>query len=379
MIYMRKKFIAIAMLGVFLFSGAANAQINGLPLAGTTPGSPLFFLDRFFEDVSIFFTFGEANKARRYLAFAEERLAETQALAERQDDKNTAKAADIYEEQFAKAKERAERAGEIDLEAEVTSATTRHLSVFDQVLERAPEQAREHIRAAKERTMTGQIEALRGIAERNPKRAAGIFATAAEGRLRAAQFKAERGGDDEEEAEEVEEALGEYEKYAQFGEEISQIAEGLGAGETEARTLVERATEQHLQVLEDVKTKAPSQAQDSINRAMQNAERVKQFLPADIPGRVGPGAAGQNGGAPEQGGQIPQDAREQIPGQQERGGKGETNGGAPAETPGARTRPEGVGENDEDETEIEEDEDEIENGGAGQQGEPPVDVPGGRP
>lgn len=353
---MSKRFIAIVILGVFLFSGVAGAQTNDLPSAGTLPSSPLFFFDRFFENVGTFFTFGEANKARRYLALSEERLAEAQVLAEQQDDKNTTKATDLYEEQLAEAKKRAQRTGEIDLEAEVTEATTRHLSVLDRVIERVPEQARERVREAKERTMTGQIEALRGIAQRDPESAAGIFASAAEGRLRAAQAKAEQGGDDEEEAEGVEEALSDYEKYAQFGEEISQIAQGLKAGETEVRTLIERTTEQHLQVLQDVKEKVPPEAQDGINRAIQNAERVKQFLPSDIDGQRD-GAQESDSIVPERGRQfIPPDAQE---GTGRSGEQDETNGDAPIETPA-----EGAGGDDEDE---------------GTEGGPPEDIPGAKP
>lgn len=308
---MIKKFIAVAILGVFLFSGVASAQTNNLPSAGTTPGSPLFFFDRLFEKVDILFTFGEANKARRYLAFAEERLAEAQVLAEQQDETNTIKATEFYEEQLAEAKERAGRTGEIDLEAKVTDATTRHLSALDQVLERVPEQARERVRAAKERTMTGQLEAMRGIAERNPERAANISTAAAEGRLRAAQTRAERGGDNKEE--EVKEAFDEYEKYTQFGEEILQIAQGLGTGETEVRALIEHATEQHLKVLQDVKTKVSPQAQDDINRAIQNTERVKQFLPANIPDRVDPNTNGQEDSAPESDSAVSEQNRQSIP------------------------------------------------------------------
>ncbi len=361
---MSKKIIVAVMFGVFLSFGVANAQIEGFPSAGVTPGNPLFFLDRFFENVGTFFTFGEANKARRYLALSEERLAEIQALAEEQDNENTAQAVEFYEEQLTEAKERAGRTGDIDLEAEVTDATTRHLSAFDQVIERVPEQARESVQGAKERTMTGQLEALQGIAQEDPERAAGIFATAAEGRLQAARARAERDGEDDEKTEEVGEALGEYEKYAQFGEEISQIAQGLGKGETEVRTIVERATEQHMQVLQDVKSKVPSQAQEGVNRAMQNAERVKQFLPADIPGGVGPGGNGgeeeSNGTIPEQ---IPSDVEDQIP---QSGDQGEEEG--VAETPGGGFAPEGVG-GEEDEGE----------GVEQQEGGPPAGTPGGRP
>lgn len=343
---MSKKFIAVAILGVFLFSGVAGAQANNLPPAGTLPSSPLFFFERFFEGVGTFFTFGEANKARRYLALSEERLAEAQALAEQQDDENTTKATDLYEEQLAEAKKRAQRTGEIDLEAEVTEATTKHLSVLDRVIERVPEQARERVRQAKERTMTGQIEALRGIAQRDPERAAGIFAAAAEGRSRAIQAKVEQGGDDEEEAEEVGEALGEYEKYAQFGKEISQIAQKLETGETEVNTLIERATEQHLQMLQDVKEKAPLKARENINRAIQNAERVRQFLPSDIDGQED-GVQESDSTVPDQGSQDTQEGS---------GEQDETNGGAPIETPA-----EGGGEDE------------------GTKGGPPEEIPGAKP
>jgi len=267
------------MLGVFLFSGVASAQTNDLPSAGATPGSPFYFLDRFFEGVGTFFTFGEANKARRYLALAGERLAEAQALAEEQDADNIAEATELYEEQLAEAKERASRTGELDLEAQVTDATTKHLSVLDDVISRVPEQAREQVMAAKGRTVSGQIEALRGIAQRDPGKAVDIFARAAEGRLNAANARANRGAD-EDEAEEVEDALAEYDKYAQFGQEISGLAQGIGTGETAVEDLVKRATSHHLQVLEDVRQKLPPQAKQEFQRALDSAREVQQLRPA---------------------------------------------------------------------------------------------------
>ncbi len=338
---MREKIIVIAVLGVFLFSGAASAQTNSLPAAGTTPGSPFYFLDRLFEGVGTFFTFGEANKTRRYLALAEERLAEAQALAERQDSENTEKAAGLYEEQFAQAKERAGRTGELDLEAEVTDATTRHLAVLDQVLERVPEQAREQVRAAKERTMTGQIEALRGIAQRDPEAAIDIFARAAEGRLNAAQARAGRGGDDEEETEEVEEVLAEYEKYAEFGREISALAEGLQTGETTVEELVERATSHHRDVLRDVMDKVPPQAQEGIQRALDSAEQLEEGRPA-IPAPVQQQTAPSNrtqsddtspGSADPA--QLPPQAGQGNDSENDDAGQGQ-QGGPPAGTSGGR-------------------------------------------
>ncbi|MDP3778531.1 MAG: DUF5667 domain-containing protein [bacterium] len=274
-----KKIIAIAVFGVLMFSGVAHAQTSDLPDPGTLPGSPFYFVKGFFEGVGTFFTFGNSAKAERYLALSERRLAEANALAAEGDERAQA-AVTRYEEQYSAAKERAERSENIDLEAQVTDATTRHLAVLDGVLERVPEQARESIRAAKERSVAGQLEALRGIAEQDPEAAVDIFARAAEGRLNAANARAGRGSDDEAEAEEVKEALEEYEKYAQFGQEISTMAEGIRTGETAVEDLVKKATSHHLQVLEDVRQKLPPQAQQQFQRALDSAREVQGLRPA---------------------------------------------------------------------------------------------------
>lgn len=264
--------IAIAL---FMMVGPVLAQ-DSEPSAGMTPASPFFFLERFFEGIGTFLTFGNSDKAERYLALAAERLAEAKVLAEEGNEEAVAAVA-LYEEQYAKAKEQV-LGIKIDIELEevnarVTDAATRHLAVLDEVLERVPEQAKESIKAAKERSMTGQIEALRGIAERDPEAAVDIFARAAEGRLMAAQARANRGGDDdeEEEVEDVEDAIAEYEKYAEFGTEISGLAQGIQTGTTTVEQLVERATSHHRDVLRDVQSKVPPQAQESIERALDKS------------------------------------------------------------------------------------------------------------
>jgi hypothetical protein len=276
---MNKKIIAVAMLGVLIFSGVAHAQTSDLPDPGTLPGSPFYFVKDFFEGVGTFFTFGNSAKAERYLGLAEKRLVEAQALAE-QDNERTQATIARYEEQYAKAKERAKRAENIDLEVRVTDATTKHLAVLDSILERVPEQTRESIRVTKERSVAGQLETLRGIAQQDPKAAVDIFARAAEGRLNTANARAGRGGDDEEKTEEVSETLAEYEKYAEFGKEISTLAEGLQTGETTVEELVERATSHHRDVLHDVESKVPSQARESIQRALDSAGQLEQLRPA---------------------------------------------------------------------------------------------------
>lgn len=274
---MNKKIIAFAILGALMLTGVAQAQTADLPDPGTLPNSPFYFVKSFFEGAGTFFTFGNSAKAERYLALAEKRLTEAEALATQGDERAQAAVA-RYEKQYAQAKERAERADDLDLEAQINDATTRHLSVLDRVLERVPEQAKESVRAAKERSVTGQLESLRKIAERDPETAVDIFARAAEGRLNAANARA--GRSETEEAGDVEKALEEFERYSQFGQEISTLAEGLQTGETTVEELVQRATSQHLQVLEDVRQKLPPQAQEQFQRALESAKEVQQLRPA---------------------------------------------------------------------------------------------------
>jgi tetratricopeptide (TPR) repeat protein len=350
-----RKLISAGIVSVVLFAGVASAQTTDLPDPGMLPNSPFYFVKSFFEDVGTFFTFGNSAKAERYLALAEKRLAEAKVLAE-QEDEEAQDAIARYEDQYAEAKERAERADNLDLEAQVTDATTKHLSVLDEVLARVPEQAKESIRAAKERSVAGQIEALRGIAQRNPEAAVDIFARAAEGRLNAANARAGRGGDDDE-AKEVEEALEDYDKYAQFGKEISTMAGGIRTGETAVEDLVKKATSHHLQVLEDVHQKLPPQAQQEFQRALDNARKVQELRPA-IPAPTQPGVQQRQPTRPGIS-QIP--VRPQTQQQP-------TQPGIPQVPAHPQTQPEV-----ERETEVEQ--------GAPQQipGGPPRQTPGGRP
>lgn len=288
MVNMNKKIISSAVFAALLLAGVVSAQTTDLPDPGALPGSPFYFVKSIFEGLGTFLTFGNSAKAERYLALAERRLAEAEALAEQGDERAQA-AVDRYEDRLAAAQERAERAANSDLENRVTDAVTKHLAVLDRVLEQVPDEAKDAIRAAKERSMTGQIEALRGIAQKDPEAAVDIFARAAEGRLAAAKARAES---------DVEDALAEYNKYAEFGQQISSLAEGIRTGETTVENLVRQAVSHHLQVLEDVRLQLPAQAQQEFFRAVDNAQRVREQRPV-VPVRP-PQPAPQPGGVQQQ-------------------------------------------------------------------------------
>ena len=149
-------------------------------------------------------------------------------------------------------------------------------------MDTVPEKAKGAIAEAKEASINGQETALRALAKENPKRATEINLASVTGRLDRAKEKAERN-----EIEEAEKALQEFEELNKFGEEISQIARGLGKDTTTVDELVAKATSHHLEVLAEVYEKVPDQAKPAIERAMSTSikgharavERLKEKAP----------------------------------------------------------------------------------------------------
>ena len=251
-----------------LFSGAAYAQIDEeLPSPGITPDSSFYFVDIWGKKIGLFFTFRAEAKARKALQYAEERLAEAQVMADRNKPQAVTVATGGYDEYMTMSVEKMVEASEggvdiSEVSEMVALATSKHLFVLDGVMDIVPEEAREAIAQARGVSINGQGNALRALAGVNPERAIEINLAAVEGRLNRARAKAE-----EDEFEEAENAIGEFEELYKFGEEICEIARGLGK-DTTVEELVGRATSIHLEVLAEVYEKVPEQAKEAIARAM---------------------------------------------------------------------------------------------------------------
>ncbi|GAH53296.1 unnamed protein product, partial [marine sediment metagenome] len=265
-----------------LLSGTAYAQEEEeLPDPGITPDSPFYFLDNWGKQIGLLFAFGPEAKARKALEYAEERLAEAQAMAVKNRIRETERAADSYNGFLAMVRKRVEEARQQgvpeNISEKVALATSKHLSVLDRIKDTAPEQAKESIVRAKEAAINGQQNALRTLARERLERAAEINLATIEGRLNKARVKADEGN-----TEEVEEALGDADKMFRFGEEISEIAQGLGKDTTTVEQLVAKATSAHLEVLAEIHKKAPEPARIAIENAIANSlvnrERVVEAL-----------------------------------------------------------------------------------------------------
>jgi len=264
-----------------LFSGTAYAQEEELPDPGITPDSPFYFFDNWGKNIGLFFAFGPEAKAQKALEYAEERLAEARAMAVRNNIREMEQAANSYDEFLAIVAERTEEARQRgasgNISEKVALATQKHLDVLDRVKETVPKQAEETIARAREASINGQQNALRVLARERLERATEINLATIENRLNRVRATASDNN-----TEEVEEALGDIDRLFRFGEEISEIARGLGKDTTTVEDLVLKATSVHLEVLAEVHEKVPEQARVAIENTMANSlmnrERVVEAL-----------------------------------------------------------------------------------------------------
>ena len=266
----RMSIVSIILVTSLLFGGTAYAQEEELPDPGITPDSPFYFLDTLGKKLGLMFTFGDEAKAQKALEYAEERLAEANAMALKNKLKEMTQAAGEYDQFMAIVNERlqatVQQNASANISEKVALATARHLAVLDRVRDRVPEEGKEALSRARERSLNEQLHALRALAEHQPERATEINLDSIQDRLQRALEKASENATDE-----VENALEDSEKLRRFGEEISEIARGLSDNTTTVDELVARATSVHLQVLAQVHEKVPEPAREAIENAMANA------------------------------------------------------------------------------------------------------------
>ncbi|APH38115.1 DUF5667 domain-containing protein [Methanohalophilus halophilus] len=274
------KKIIVSILIMFLLSGAASAQPE-LPEPGILPDSPFYGPKKVIEGIGDVFAFSEEAKVERALDHAELRLAEAEAMADKGKPEYINDLTREYGENINKSTEIAASSPPGDekeqLAERISNATSQHINVLDGVQERVPDQAKEKIADARERSIRGNQEALKALAQENPERSAEIAMEIADSRLKEANESAQEGN-----AEGVAEASEEYQEYARFGQEISAIAQEAGKDPSKANEIVAKATSVHLNVLEDVKQKVPEKARASIQDAIEQSEKGREAATSEL-------------------------------------------------------------------------------------------------
>ncbi|HHI04353.1 MAG TPA: hypothetical protein ENL45_02295, partial [Candidatus Woesearchaeota archaeon] len=240
-----------------------------LPAAGITPDSWMYGFKRFFEDLDLFFTFDDVTKAEKHLKYAELRLAEAKEMTEKGKPEFVDDLIEEYEDNLEKANEISKIAQQVGKNVTkvtelVAVATSIHMDVLENVLEKVPEQAKPSIQRAITSSKRGNEEALKVLEKTQPEKAAEIHFRIAEKILVKAQEKADNG-----EVEDVEDLIEEYEGRINKSLKIAEIAKGLGNNTTNVEQLVAEATSTHLEILSEVHEKVPKQAKQAIEKAMK--------------------------------------------------------------------------------------------------------------
>jgi len=250
------------------------------PEAGIMPGSFWYGFDKLGEKIKLYLLFDKEKKMEYRKKLAEERLAEMMELIKENRIEFIDELIEDYEENINKSNEIAEIARQqgknfSKVDEIVAEATSVHIDVLRQVLEKVPQQAKPSIMRAINVSSMGSERALERLQKEKPEKAAELRLKIAERKLVQARDKVEEECDDECE-EQVEELLEEYEKELNKTNEIAEIARGLGKNTSSVDELVEKATSQHLDILEEVEKKVPEQAKDAIEKAKDASSKGKE-------------------------------------------------------------------------------------------------------
>lgn len=163
------KNIKIGIIGLSLVLGIISPNfIFAATEAGLKPGSFFYIFDTASEKVALFFTFNPEKKAKKALEYADERLAEIEAVAETNPDAVEGVLVN-YESNVAlatkKSKEVKGEEQEENLLNLITDNASKNQEVLSAVLIKVPEEAKAAITQAIEASKRGQEEARKQITE----------------------------------------------------------------------------------------------------------------------------------------------------------------------------------------------------------------------
>jgi uncharacterized protein with HEPN domain len=213
----------------------------------------------------------DVAKAERALSFAERRVGEMEALAEKGRSQDLDLAVEKYGYTMSMTVAAMERASNIGPDAEnvtaqVAEAMAEHLSILDTLYDMVPDEAEAAIAYAGNVSERGWEDALAALAGDDAMQAAEMNLAAMEGRLNRVSAKVQ-------DPEALQIALQQFADMAGFVQEISQIAEETDVNVAEVAELVTNATSRHLEVLAELYEEVPEEAKEAVKWAMEESFR----------------------------------------------------------------------------------------------------------
>ena len=250
--------LAVSTLGV----GTAYASQSSLP------GDALYPLKLATEQAGMVLSPDGAARVERALSFANKRMREMEALAQKGRSQDLELAVEQYGYALNMTLSMIEQVADEGLATENTIAlvaegTARHLSILDDIWDVVPEEAKTVVAHARNVSETARESALVALAGNNTVWATELNLAAMEGRLNRIRARVQN-------AEAVQIALQQFETMGELGEEIYRIAQQIGLNITCVEELMAEATVGHLQVLAEVYDQVPEQVRPEVERTMAN-------------------------------------------------------------------------------------------------------------
>lgn len=204
---------------------AEEPATDTLPDTGITPDSPFYFLDKWSKQISLAFTFNAVNKVQKALGYAEERLAEAEAMAARNKFQAMEIAASQYSYYLTVATHNMEKAMNrgVDTSGQVADVTSKHLAYINQYQyanqqDGTPCEGCDQIRQQmRERAVTCQEDTIAALSLLNPEGALQLgtqLMEQAANRLQNMAGQADSG--------QIEEALQQCERYRTMNQQTAQ-------------------------------------------------------------------------------------------------------------------------------------------------------------
>jgi hypothetical protein len=222
--------LALAMIFTLPVSVSAS-DVDTLPEAGMTPDSPFYFMERWGEQISLAFTFNAEAKVEKALRYAEERLAEAEAVAAQNKVRAMERAYKEYCNCLEVATRNMERAMNkgVNTSEQVTAAMSKHISYMyqhqynNQQSDTACEDCQQIRQQVRERAMTCQEDAVETLASQDPEEALELNLRLTEQACNRLQNMVGQNN-----SEQIEEALRQCERFRAMSQEMVENAEDLG-------------------------------------------------------------------------------------------------------------------------------------------------------
>jgi hypothetical protein len=275
--------VAVVLALSAMSAGTAYASQESLP------GDTLYPVKIGSEQVRVFLSADEAARLQLEMDFAETRLNEMKAVADKAPDRLET-AVNGYENNLSQAVGEASRGMSPDHLEEVSVTMCNHMAVLDSIEDSSLETLVEIIRQAKGIAISQQAQALRSLAVQDPVRAAEINLNTEQSRLDRALAEAGMGRPAD-----VQESIGHFMQMSRFGNEIAEIAMHHGHNTAAIDELYTLAEASQLEALGIIQEKVSGQAAESVEEAITLVMgHGKMMQDMHKPSGAGPNTTGKN-------------------------------------------------------------------------------------